>query len=75
MRLIVIAQEAIDALGPPDDQSTQLLFACVSETLRHGNKRQQAIVLQKILNKFDGKPPQEIDLGALLRYERWWIIR
>jgi hypothetical protein len=45
-----------------------LLYACVLEAQKAGNKRQAIIALGKVLDKYEFNAPAGIHLPALLRY-------
>jgi hypothetical protein len=49
------------------DKDHKLLLGCVGETMHHGDQRQGAVLLQRVLDKFNYKLPAEIDTCTLLR--------
>jgi len=62
------AQRLLSNLASLPDGGDRLLLASISETLHHGSKRQGAILLQRIMDKYNYNPPREVDTCALLRY-------
>lgn len=66
-KLTPVAHDTICTFGALKDESDQFLFACVSETLQHGNRMQGAKALQAILARYNDNLPYEINLAALLR--------
>jgi len=60
-------QAALNNIASGPDEGNELLFACVSETVKHGNKRQGARLLQRMLDKYNYNPPPEVDTCAMLR--------
>ena len=57
------ALKLVDFSGSP----SQLLYACISETLRLGDRKQGVRVLRRLLDSYVDVPIPEVDLGALLR--------
>ena len=49
------------------DKDNRLLLACVGETMKYGDQKQGAKLLQRVLDKFNYELPPEIDTCALLR--------
>ncbi|KIW65046.1 hypothetical protein PV04_07333 [Phialophora macrospora] len=61
------ARSALASLATLHDGRNRLLFAAASEALRYGGKTQGALLLQRILDKYNDNLPPEIDAFALLR--------
>ena len=62
-----IATEYLEALSTVSSGDSTLLYACVLEAQKHGDKRQTAEILQRILATHDWNVPSNIHLPALLR--------
>ena len=61
------AEAALAGLAEVQDKDNKLLLACVGETVKHGNRIQGALLLQRILDKFNYELPLGIDTCAILR--------
>jgi thioredoxin-like negative regulator of GroEL len=60
-------QSALASLANQHDGRNRLLFAAASEALQYGGRTQGALLLQRILDKYNDNLPPEIDAFALLR--------
>ena len=61
------AETSLARLAKTQDKDNNLLLACVGETTKHGNQMQGALLLQRILDKFNYDLPLSIDTCAMLR--------
>ncbi|RMZ85181.1 hypothetical protein DV738_g235, partial [Chaetothyriales sp. CBS 135597] len=52
----------------------RLLFASVAETMEYGTKKQAAVLLQRVLDKFNYDLPDDMDLCTMLRCTAQLII-
>jgi hypothetical protein len=66
---LIAAQLALASLATIHNENNRLLFAAVSEAMQRGTKAQGAQLLQRLLDKYNGDMPDEINAFALLRYE------
>ena len=55
------------ALGRPEMDGDELLYACISKTLESGTTSQAASILLTLLNKYSFEPPEQINLPSLVR--------
>jgi len=60
-------QSALGALASAHDEQNRLLFAAVSEAMKHGTKRQGAQLLHRILDKYNNTASPAFDTPSLLR--------
>ena len=61
------AEAALAGFAKVQDKDSKLLLACVGETMKHGNQIQGALLLQRIMDKFNYDLPLSIDTCAMLR--------
>jgi hypothetical protein len=61
------AETVLSSIVKIPDKHHKLLLGCFGETMRHGDQRQGAVLLQRVLDKFNYKLPAEIDTCTLLR--------
>ncbi|KAF2090252.1 SPO22-domain-containing protein [Saccharata proteae CBS 121410] len=61
------ATECLDIVCKQSSKDATLLYACVLEAQQVGDKRQAAVALQKVLQKYEYGAPQGVHLPALLR--------
>jgi hypothetical protein len=62
-----VAERALRTLASAPKDADKLLFACVSETNKHGSPSIQAKLLQRILDKYSNDPHPDVNICALLR--------
>ena len=62
-----LAERALSTLASAPKDADKLLFACVSETNKHGSPSIQAKLLQRILDKYSNDPNPDVNICALLR--------
>lgn len=65
--LTIAAAECLDIVCRTSAKDATLLYACVMEAQRIGDKRQTIHALEQVLNKYDYTAPTGIHLPALLR--------
>ncbi|KAI1936792.1 sporulation-specific protein 22 [Ophidiomyces ophidiicola] len=62
-----LAQDCLDIICKSDTEKSTYLLACIAEALHHGAERQAVIVIQRLLDKLDGKQLPDVHFPALLR--------
>ncbi|KAF2659423.1 SPO22-domain-containing protein [Lophiostoma macrostomum CBS 122681] len=62
-----LASESLDSVCRQSLKDATLLYACVLEAQKAGNKRQAIVALGKVLDKYEFNAPTGIHLPALLR--------
>ena len=61
------SEAALSRIAKIRDKDSQLLLACIGETMKNGSKRQGVRLLQRVLDKFNYELPEDIDTCAMLR--------
>jgi Meiosis protein SPO22/ZIP4 like len=65
--LIILAELVLASIVKQRDRDNRLLLASVGETMKHGDQRQGALLLQRVLDKFNYDLPADIDTCTMLR--------
>lgn len=64
---MIPASECLDAVCKVVTKDATLLYACVLEAQKTGNRRQATVALQRVLAKYEYGAPDGVHLPALLR--------
>lgn len=62
------ATECLDSICTASTKDATLLYACVLEAQRAGDRTQSVAAMQRVLDKYDYGAPSGVHLPALLRY-------
>ena len=62
-----VAMECLDRICKTSTKDATLLYACVLEAQRAGDRVQSLAAMQKVLDKYDYSAPSGVHLPALLR--------
>ena len=63
-----LAAECLDVICDKPLEDVDLLYACVVEAQRSGDKGQAVAALSRILAKCEQNPPKDVKIAALIRY-------
>ena len=69
------ATQCLDTICSTSTKDATLLYACVLEAQRAGDRAQSIASMQRVLDKYDYGAPGGVHLPALLRYYTFTSLR